>query len=517
MKYCLIFLTTTLLLIGCKTTKKTENLVATTPVYRFEIDLVNLKDDKVSVKFSVPKNALSEGKYILPKLVPGYYNAMDFGQFITNFKAIGKNNQPISVEKLDKNSWLIHDLKNVSEISYQVDDAWETTSTRTQTAKSPASMFAKDSVFVINYNSLVGYFEELKNGIYRLDINKPKAFYGSSALNHFQLDDTSDVVNAASYRELVDAPVLYCAPDTAWINVGETRVLVSVFAKQEPHFAKTISGKLETLLRNQQAYLGGKLPVSNYAFLIYHDVAPEGNFSGDGLEHNNSTLCLFASPNLKELPEYIFDVAAHEFFHIITPLSIHSFEIQNYDYLNPVMSKHLWLYEGMTEYATMHMPIKQKVIDLKAFSFKIEDKIKQMSAFDNTLSFTEMSQKAMQRQDQYLNFYQKGALIGLCLDITLRELSSGKMGTQELTQALVLKYGKNNAFKDDELFDVITAMTYPEIRLFFKDYVENGKPLPLKSLLQRVGFDLNATKKTVQVMEKLDDKQIALRISWIGQ
>jgi predicted metalloprotease with PDZ domain len=49
-----------------------------------------------------------------------------------------------------------------------------------------------------------------------------------------------------------------------------------------------------------------------------------------------------------------------------------------------------------------------------------------MKEFDNSLSFTEMSKNSMERQDQYMNFYQKGALIGLCLDIRLRELSDGK-------------------------------------------------------------------------------------------
>jgi predicted metalloprotease with PDZ domain len=39
----------------------------------------------------------------------------------------------------------------------------------------------------------------------------------------------------------------------------------------------------------------------------------------------------------------------HEFFHIVTPLSIHSKEIQDFDY-NDKMSEHLWMYEGVTEY-----------------------------------------------------------------------------------------------------------------------------------------------------------------------
>ena len=63
----------------------------------------------------------------------------------------------------------------------------------------------------------------------------------------------------------------------------------------------------------------------------------------------------------------------------------------------------------------------------------------------------------------------KKSKVGLCLDIQLRELSNGKMGTQELMQALVKKYGKNTPFEDDELFNVIAEMTFPIIRTFFAD------------------------------------------------
>jgi predicted metalloprotease with PDZ domain len=46
----------------------------------------------------------------------------------------------------------------------------------------------------------------------------------------------------------------------------------------------------------------------------------------------------------------MMDVVSHEFFHIVTPLSIHSKEIQDFDYNDPKMSQHLWMYEGVTEY-----------------------------------------------------------------------------------------------------------------------------------------------------------------------
>ena len=105
--------------------------------------------------------------------------------------------------------------------------------------------------------------------------------------------------------------------------------------------------------------------------------------------------CLYGSATLDRLPDALMGVASHEFFHILTPLNIHSEEVQNFDFLNPVLSKHLWLYESMTEYATIRMTIKQKMISMQVFLKMLEAKIKGIDGFDNKLSMTEMSVHAI--------------------------------------------------------------------------------------------------------------------------
>lgn len=485
--------------------------------YEYSIDLLHMSNDEVRVSFSPPKNNLKQGKFIIPKLIPGFYQAMNFGQYVSDFTATDKNGKKIVTERLDKNSWMVHNLNRVKKISYQVADGWDSLEKESNEARSAGSMFIKDSVFVINYNSLVGYFEELKDIPYKITITKNKDFYASSALNYQQKSRNTDMVWAKNYRELVDSPVLYSVPDTTWLKIGHTKVLVSFYNKKERHYSKTIAHEIENILKNQQAYLGGTLPVNKYAFLIYYESSNENGFLGDGLEHSHSTVCLYRSGSMKFLPNALNRVASHEFFHVVTPLNIHSGEIQHYDFLNPVMSKHLWLYEGMTEYATIHMPIKQKMISLEDFEKSLEEKIKGMKAFDNTLSLTEMSKKSMERQDQYMNFYMKGALLGLCLDIRLRELSNGKTGTQDLMQMLMKKYGAGKYFNDDELFNEISKMTFPEIRTFFRDYVEGTQPIPLKEYLEKAGFNYDEATGKVTPVSNPDSKQIALRKAWINQ
>jgi hypothetical protein len=51
------------------------------------------------------------------------------------------------------------------------------------------------------------------------------------------------------------------------------------------------------------------------------------------------------------------------------------------------------------------------------------------------------------------------------------------------------KFGKNKAFKDDELFNEITNMTYPEIGDFFNKYVKGIEPLPYARLMESFGVE----------------------------
>ncbi|MCF0060602.1 hypothetical protein MUK70_15265 [Dyadobacter chenwenxiniae] len=41
-------------------------------------------------------------------------NAMDFGQYISDFKAVNEKAEPIEVKKLDVNTWKVADLKNAA-------------------------------------------------------------------------------------------------------------------------------------------------------------------------------------------------------------------------------------------------------------------------------------------------------------------------------------------------------------------------------------------------------------------
>jgi predicted metalloprotease with PDZ domain len=189
------------------------------------------------------------------------------------------------------------------------------------------------------------------------------------------------------------------------------------------------------------------------------------------------------------LQEQLKDVVSHEFFHIVTPLTVHSNEIQYFDFNNPQMSEHLWMYEGVTEYFANLFQVNQGLIDETEFFERMSQKIAQASQMNDKMSFTKMSKNVLNApyKDQYINVYQKGALIAMCMDIIIREESKGQKGILTLMQDLSNEYGSKKAFKDEELFAKITELTYPSVGAFLKTYVAGETPIPYAEYFAKMG------------------------------
>lgn len=477
-------------------------LAAQQPGYRFSVDLTRIAGDKLDVELLTPAISSNEIIYNMPAIVPGTYEIYDYGRFISDFRAFDKNGNKLKTESLDKNRWKIADAKQLHRITYRVEDTWDTNLEGEFIFEPGGTNFQADSNFVLNTFGLCGYFDGMKSLPFELHVRHSEKMYGATSLRgtHGKQNDT---LRAPDYMELADSPVMYAAPDTAHVMVGGCDVLLALYSPNKLCSAPVLADTLRDLLAQQQAYLGGTLPVDRYTFIIY--LSPDGFKSGalGALEHSYSSL--YCLPEM--MPYYIGprmrDICAHEFFHIVTPLNIHSEEIGDFNYNGPKMSQHLWLYEGVTEYAAGLMQVKYGHDSAEEFMQWITNKISGAERFNNSLPFTEMSKGVLDTyKNEYSNVYQKGALIGLCLDLNLRKLSDGKYGIQELMHDLSKTYGKNKSFKDDELIPKIVQLTYPEIGTFFSRYVQGTEPLPLSEVLAYAGITY-AAKSKQQVLDPL--------------
>jgi predicted metalloprotease with PDZ domain len=251
--------------------------------------------------------------------------------------------------------------------------------------------------------------------------------------------------------------------------------------------------------------------------LYLSSLKPDDAKGFGALEHPTATTVVLPEMlPLDQLEGIMRDVVSHEFFHIVTPLTIHSNEIQYFDYNSPKMSQHLWMYEGVTEYFANLFQINQGLIEEDEFFERMAGKIAQSREMNDNMSFTVMSKNVLNPpyKDQYLNVYQKGALIAMCIDILMRENSNGKKGILYLMQKLSKKYGAHKAFNDEDLFAKITALTYPEVGEFLRTHVSGSTPINYEAYLEKVGVN----KTIVKVPEKkftlsVDPEKKELRIN----
>ncbi len=459
--------------------------------YRFTIDLVQVKNDQVKVVLHTPSITKNSITYHIPKIVPGTYSEDDFGRYINQFKAFDKNGDTLPVVRKDINSWTISNSDRLIRLSYFVNDTYDDTATMKPVFEPAGSDIQPDTVFAINNHCFLGYFDDMKEVPYELTILHPASMYGSTAMTDLDKSAGTDKFITGSYNQIVDNPLLYDVPDTSIIKVGNSIVLLSVYSPHKMVTAGFLARKIDTLLKAQTKYLGGKLPVEKYAFIVFLSDKPGVSHSEGALEHSYSSMYYYGERDSAKISETIVDNAAHEFFHIITPLSIHSEEIQYFDFNEPKMSEHLWLYEGSTEYHAHMVQEKYGLITPDQLLNTLSKKITtSKTRFNDTVPFTVMSSGVLGRyKNQFGNVYQKGALIAMCIDIKLLQLSNGKYGFMNLIQDLSARYGKKMGFKDPDLFAEIGRLTYPEIEQFLQTYVAGNKPLPLEQVFSSIGVD----------------------------
>lgn len=469
--------------------------------YHYYVDLTSVKKDKLTIKLTPPDIADNETVFMFPSMVPGTYDVYDFGRFVSNFKVEGKDGKTIKVEVLDKNSYKLSPANAIKEISYDVEDSWDTDIKEKVVFEPGGSNIEEGKNFSLNTHCFFGYFKNKIEANFVLEVTKPKGFYASTSLTNLKSGETKDLISVFNYHDLVDSPIMYTQPDTTMIQIGKSQVLISVYSPNKVLTSNFIARNLKELLFAQAEYLGGELPIDKYAFLFYFTDKPSLSGASGALEHSYSSFYFLPEADTLAIAQEVRDVSAHEFFHIVTPLSIHSKEIGDFDFNNPQMSKHLWLYEGLTEYAAHHMQVKTGLIEYDAFFELMVQKMQNArDNYNDTVPFTVMSKYALDKyKKEYGNVYEKGALIGMCLDVTLRYYSNGKYGTQELMKDLSKKYGKNKSFNDDDLFNDIESLTFKEVRTFLDNYVAGSKPLPYKDIFNLVGLNYTDKKTEEQI------------------
>ena len=488
------------LFVGCSATKSLVKAEDTKVLAA--IDLVNIDDDRVMVTIDPGAFSQDEVHFYIPKTVPGTYSIDNYGKYIEDFKAVDYDGNILAFQQPDENTWTISSGQKLDKISYYVNDTFDEEYKAKDVVFSPAGTnIEKGENFVLNLHGFVGYFRGLKELPYEITIDVPEGLNSTTSLKRGPSTELigKEVFLADRYFDVIDNPVLYTKENAVSFQISDIQVTIGVYSPNNVYKAEDFKDKMQEMMMAQKDFLGDIDSTKEYNILLYLSTMDNDDAAGFGaLEHHTSTVVVFPEQMPKDaLEKLMVDVVSHEFFHIVTPLNVHSKEIHYFDYNDPKMSEHLWMYEGTTEYFANLFQIQQGLIEEQEFYSRIIGKIDNSHAYDDAMSFTTMSRNILEDpyKDNYANVYEKGTLINMSLDIMLRELSDGEKSVLWLMKELSKKYDESTPFEDDALIAEIEQMTYPEIGTFFRKHIQGDTPIDYEQLFAKVGLSTSMAKE----------------------
>jgi len=274
--------------------------------------------------------------------------------------------------------------------------------------------------------------------------------------------------------------------------------------------ADTYARDLERIVREQQAIFG-ELPAfdsGGYTFLAAY--LPGAN--GDGMEHRNSTV-VTAAGSIASARVGLLGTASHEFFHCWNVERIRPRSLEPFDFADANVSGELWLAEGFTSY---YGPLVLLRTGLTPF----EVAVRQWTGLVNEVTLTpgrrfrsavDMSRLApfvdaavsidpTNWDNTFLSYYTFGAALGLGLDLSLRDLTNGRVSLDDFMRAMWTRHGRTKS----EPGLVATPYTLADARAvlatvsgnarfadeFFDRYVQGHDVVDYRRLLLRAGLVL---------------------------
>ena len=487
------------------------------PTLQYRIDLNRRSGDRFHASLSL--DGLAPGNAVLQfaSTAPGTYQVMDIGRFVDSLRAVDASGAEIPVERLATNQWRISDPDRVREVTWTVADTWDAVVQENRIYPMAGTSIEDDHV-LFNAHAVLPFPTGLQDAPVELALVVPDGWTVGTAL---EKGPDGDYV-AEDYDFLVDSPILAGNLTVATTEVTGVPIEIYTYSAGGGIGSDQLLGSMESMLQAAGEFLGG-LPVDRYVFLYHFEGAPRPGAAYGAWEHSYSSEYVFPEvPFSEAFGQTLTDVAAHEFLHIVTPLNIHSEIIEHFDFEKPVPSRHLWLYEGVTEWGSHASQMRGGIKSPAAYLEETARKIAiDRAQFDTSYSLEKLALTSYtpEGQAQYGNIYQRGAVVAGLLDIRLLELSDGQRGLQELLLELMDRYGKSRPFQDDELYDVLVEMTDPAIGEFFSSYVESAEPLPIAEYYDKLGIDFidDPGQPRFEIRPDPTPEQARLRAAWLGE
>ncbi len=484
----------------------------TAPQLRYTVNLNDRADSVFKVTLRVD-SLPPAGVFQFASTAPGTYQVMDIGRFVRRFRAFDAAGREIETARLGLNQWRIGAPGRVRTIRYEIRETFDTPVTEHPVYRMCGSSLRADHA-LINGQAVFGFPRGMQGAPISVRLLRPAAWIVGTPLRQ-----RLGLYLADDYDQLVDSPILAGRLTRAETRVTGVPVQILVYSKSGQIQALQLLASMRGMLQAAGGFLG-RLPVDRYTFLFHFTDADMGAW-----EHSyGSEYALKDLKYTKAAGAAVTDMAAHEFFHVVTPLNLHSEIIEHFNFETPVPSRHLWLYEGATEWAAHKMLLESGLKPLEEYLAGLVGKIRyDRLGFDTTYSLTKLALTSYSDsgQRQYGNIYMRGAVVAGLLDIELLELSGGQHGLRDLIGGLSKTYGKKRAFPEDSLFAIVGKRTSSEVRDFLSRYVEGSEHPPVREFYAKLGITLIEDEKGLPVRFEVDSNatpaQLRLRAAWLGK
>lgn len=468
---------------------------------RYTVEAANLHAHLFRVTLSIAEPDAQQ-TVSLPTWIPGSYLVREFSKNLQNLNARQGRRQS-TIRQLDKCSWQI-DCKadQTLTLSYEV-YAFDN-SVRTAWLDSRRGFFNGTSLCLRVHGQ-----EDRPHQLQLQPVKGQTDWQAATGLVPVKTDKKGfGLYQASDYDALVDCPVelgTFWSGNFTACGIPHRFVVAGALPSFDGERLLADTQKIcEAEIRFWQgkgAQAGRKAPHKNYLFML--NAVDDGY---GGLEHRNSTALICGRRDLPRVGEKktgegyttLLGLISHEYFHTWNVKQLRPDAFARYDYTRENYTPLLWFFEGFTSYYDDLLLRRAGLIDDVTYLKLLAKTINQVSqtpgrhvqtvaqaSFDAWVKYYRQDENT---PNATVSYYTKGALVGLCLDLSLRAEGHS---LDEVMRGL-WKRCKAGPMREQDVLDELQALTGRSWRKELQAWVHSTAELPLARLLEAQGIRIHA-------------------------
>jgi predicted metalloprotease with PDZ domain len=418
------------------------------------------------------------------------YQVRDFSQYVNWVRAKDGAGKALAVRQCDKSRWQIQGSEGGAVIDYQI------------YADSPGPFGAQLSGHhaFLNLAQILMYPVDARNASMRVHFAQvPDGWHIATPLP----SSSGGEFDAATYDRLVDSPVEIGDFKESDFDEAGGHFRVIVDADSADYDMEKIVAALHKIVAAATSWMNDR-PFDSYMFLYHFPRGP----AGGGMEHAFSAAIDLNADVMKQTLAGLTSVTAHEFFHLWNVKRIRPQALEPVDYTKENYTRALWFSEGVTSTAEGTIQLRAGLLDEKQYLYRLGEEITELelrpahltqSAEESSLDAWLEGNSYYRRPERSISYYNKGELLGLMLDLAVRQASRGRASLREVLQWMNTNYAERGRFFQDSegVREAAEAVSHTDLGWFFSKYVSGTDEIPWNDFLRTVGLRLEPVPTAV--------------------